>query len=207
MTTIARVVDGKIETVTHEPRSSTLCWHCCHAFDAEPVPFPYKWDERRNVFTVCGAFCSFACVCGYNRDRGRLHNGKNCGMQIFQLYKQVTGMQKPPPCAPPRNLLQAFGGHMTIDEFRAISETVRYVELPSNCTVHKSVYLETPRSEGSKSIRSGTNAFVNAITRASEIRVPRDGVGGVGGADGMGGFGGERHPKRKKTMLELALGM
>lgn len=196
MTSILRVVDGKVQTQHHDQTRGELCWHCCHEFDDDPVPFPRDWDERRNTFSTIGSFCSFACVCGYNRDRGRLHNGKNCGMQIFQLYKQMTGKKMSPPIAPPRTFLKAFGGHMTIEEFRNASETVRYIELPTNCTVHRTSYLETPKVDGPKAIRNGVNQFVNATTRASEIRVPR------------GAHDDDARPvKRKKTMLELALGM
>ncbi len=212
MATIARIVDGRIVTTTTQcphgdgaPERSdrdddTLCWHCCFPFDTDPIPLPYKWDEKRNTFSVCGAFCSFACMNGYSRDRGRLHSTKNCGMSIFQLYKQMTGNRSPPPSAPPRNFLRAFGGHMTIQEFRASSEQVDYIEMPKNCTIHASLYLETPQPLGPKQIRSGVNSFVNATTRDTGIRIASEQPTIPRGS-------GYTAASRKKTMLELALGM
>ena len=200
MTKIVRVIGGRIVTTDHRPDAGkSVCWHCCHAIDREPIPFPYKWDEKRNTFDVCGYFCSFPCMNAYNRDRGRLHTRRNCGMAIFQLYKQVTGKKVPPPSAPPRNLLETFGGHMTIDEFRAASESAEYIELPKNCTIHPSVYMETPPSAGPKQIRHGVNQFVNSTTRDTGIRVANPEVI----TPGLG----YTPPVREKTMLETALGI
>jgi len=120
-------------------------------------------------------------------------------MVIFQLYKQVTGKKVPPPSAPPRNLLETFGGHMTIDEFRAASESAEYIELPKNCTIHPSVYMETPPSAGPKQIRHGVNQFVNSTTRDTGIRVANPEVI----TPGLG----YTPPVREKTMLETALGI
>ena len=92
------------------------CWWCCHPFNTEPLRFPHKYDDRTGKFSTSGNFCSWSCMKAYNIERP--NNGKTT-MNIMIMRKKLYnsfGNIKP---APPRCMLNVFGGHMTIEEFRS----------------------------------------------------------------------------------------
>lgn len=114
------VVEGIREIISEKMVESVqrLCWHCCHTWSGPTIPFPMRHDERRNKFTVVGQFCSWECVKAYNRDQyAGIRNSLN-SVNIRHYYKKVTGDSRRFVSAPPRALLKAFGGTLTIDEFR-----------------------------------------------------------------------------------------
>jgi hypothetical protein len=170
-----------------------LCWHCCHPFEGPAIPFPKSYDEKRRQYSVFGSFCSFACVSGYNRDRGRTHPGRSAGINIFHLYKDATGSRSPPPTAPPRELLRAFGGHMSIHEFRSLSETASHLVLPPNCITSVTSIMQTDPATSSKSIRNGMNKFVGATQRTDTLKLSNSSV--------------QKRQNKSKTLLESALGI
>jgi len=125
------------------PRGS-LCWYCCHSYGDHPIPMPVEYDEKKKVYTVSGCFCSFACMTKYSQESITRYSatGKK-GMAIFQFWKDVTKSSSPAiPRAPPKQFLDVFGGHMTIEEFRKSSDTERYVEIPDTCILKDHVFLK-----------------------------------------------------------------
>ena len=103
------------------PRSSALlCWHCCHDFETPPIPLPLGYDSHRDVFTVTGTFCSFSCVKTYNAERNTYLKDTNA-TTITLFAKRWTGKLAHTRSAPPRLALSAFGGWMSIEEFRDAS--------------------------------------------------------------------------------------
>lgn len=102
--------------------TDVLCWNCCHGFDTRPVPLPVKYDELRDTFRVMGNFCSWGCAKAYSRDFTRTISGRGAqAMAISLIRKRITGTATPLVAAPPRVVLKAFGGYMTIDEYRQLS--------------------------------------------------------------------------------------
>lgn len=103
------------------PRSSPLlCWHCCHGFDTPPIPMPIAYDSHKNVFTVTGTFCSFACIKTFNAERNTYLKDTNA-TTISLFAKRWTGTLGHTRSAPPRLALSAFGGWMSIEEFRDVT--------------------------------------------------------------------------------------
>jgi len=148
--TFVRVVPDTTTPTYPSPSTDILCWHCCHAFDTAPVPMPIGYDSRTETFRVFGTFCSFACIGGYLRDmRSTLPGASNgsIGMIVFDFFKKMTGCTDPRKFvkAPPRCMLRAFGGHMTLDEFRTCSEHLEYVPMAPLCILHEQVYHERRR--------------------------------------------------------------
>lgn len=189
MSTVIRIVDGGIKKVVHDRKRSKRCWHCCCKLDdqAATIPFPKTYDEKRDTFEVFGSFCSFACVGGYARDRGRTHPGRHSGTSIFQLYRKMTGSTRPPPIAPPRELLDDFGGPLGLDEFRNLSNDERdIVAVPSNLFYKSTSYHDRAAQTTSPEIRRTANAFVD--TKAARHRATEP-------------------VAKTKTVLEIALGM
>lgn len=133
------------ESIDWPERTDTLCWHCCHPFDTQPLPMPYAYDDRRDIFHVKGCFCSWACIKTYNSsDSSYLKHAR--AMLITLFRKRSTGVlgrlvdgklvDHIVP-APPREMLRAFGGTLTIEEFRATSDDGKiYRFMPPNLVLH-----------------------------------------------------------------------
>lgn len=165
------------------------------------------YDDRTDRFRVYGTFCSFACVGGYARDnRGSIPGSSNgsIGMAIFDMYKRWTGRTDPATLrkAPPRCLLRAFGGTMTIDEFRAASGSSRgeVVRMPPRCILHEQVYHE----------RVTSKAHMH-VTPAWARGAPRQAAASSGGGETLKlkrkYQAAPEKPKTKRTILEQALGI
>ena len=98
------------------------CWWCCHGFEGTPLRLPHKHDSLRNRFETMGCFCSWGCMKMYNMTYNRTRCGIiSCNMVL--MYKQMYGKVAPIKCAPSRYALKEFGGPLSIEEFRRLSET------------------------------------------------------------------------------------
>ena len=102
-----------------EPAKSTLCWHCCHDIGPRPIGLPMHRTDRGWV--TRGAFCSMPCAQAF-----RLAEGFDCthntDVSLLGQMAAELGMD-PSNChpAPSRFALQAFGGPLTIEQFRSAS--------------------------------------------------------------------------------------
>ena len=89
-----------------------------------PVPLPTAYDDRRNLFTMRGCFCSWSCVKGYVNEMRGIHQAEQCSLVAF-LIKRAYGSfmcSREHPPAPGRLQLTKFGGSMSIEEFRKNSK-------------------------------------------------------------------------------------
>lgn len=112
-------------------KTDVKCWWCCHNFDTVPLGMPIYYDHTINKFSVRGIFCSFSCMLSYSRHTKGV---KSKPYLINYLYKKLTGVIginfKE---APHKYVLNTFGGHLSIDEFRDLSsesKTYQMIEYP-----------------------------------------------------------------------------
>lgn len=105
-----------------------LCWHCCHPWQGHSIEFPISQDSRLKKFKVVGQFCSWECIKAYNRDNYTNIRNSIQDVNIRYYRKMLTGNVAPVSPAPPRSFLKAFGGKMTIDEFRKNSSRMNASE-------------------------------------------------------------------------------
>lgn len=132
----------RVAEVGDWPVSTTcLCWHCCHPFDGPPLPLPLRYDPKLDRFHVVGTFCSWACVKAYNMDSSSYMRHVNTTV-ITLFHKKCTGQLRCLRPAPPRLALKAFGGHMTIEEFRG--NDTNLMVLPPKMIMHRPVVEEIP---------------------------------------------------------------
>lgn len=102
--------------------TSVACHWCCHAFSSQPVGLPISHANGR--FAVLGVFCSLECACAHNfRTSDHMDEMWERNALINMMARlggrdRTRGSVKP---APDRLALRMFGGHMSIDEFRAFS--------------------------------------------------------------------------------------
>ncbi|AGE55624.1 MYM-type zinc finger with FCS sequence motif [Acanthocystis turfacea Chlorella virus MN0810.1] len=119
--------EEKISEVQAAPLDcSRLCWHCCHPWQGDAIPYPFAYDDRTRKFKVGGQFCSFECIKGYSRDTVSVAVSGIHQMNIRHYRKVLTGRTDPFMPAPPKIVLRAFGGNLTIDEFRKPNPDVEY---------------------------------------------------------------------------------
>lgn len=110
--------------------TSTLCHWCCHAFNSVPIGVPVRYDGKH--FYVTGCFCGFACAAAHNNSSGEDN------MTVAKRYSLLCTLAAKSGCnehirvAPPRLALACFGGYLSIEEFRAFSDSgrVMIVNLP-----------------------------------------------------------------------------
>ena len=114
-------------------------------------------------------------------------------MSIFRMFREMTGSRDPPPIAPPRQVLRAFGGHMTIEEFRGESVKHSYMAVPENCVVSPSILL---KFDADAPTRTQCNKFLSVTRRDDTLR--------LSSKDTM-----DKQPnaKKMKTLLETTLGL
>lgn len=153
--------------------SSCLCWHCCHSFAGPPLPMPIKYDDRLDEFHVVGNFCSWACMKSYNMDSRSYMRHVNATI-ISLFHKKCTGKVQGIRPAPPRLALRAFGGHMSIEEFRGC-EAVLMI-MPPKMIMHCPVVEEIPqrlRNKPSAQQLQDSVSFKDATAQNDMLRLRR----------------------------------
>jgi hypothetical protein len=100
------------------------CWWCTYKFETLPCFIPERYNNNNfdNNFYVFGCFCSFSCAMAYNLE---LNDYKICDRNslIKKLYCTITGKNDDIPIAPPKEILQKYGGILTIEEYRNTNNT------------------------------------------------------------------------------------
>lgn len=110
------------------------CWWCCHPYETETVRYPYKLYKEKILTT--GQFCSWNCVKAYAINKNNFN-----AMDLITLMKKTTNgkITKTEP-APMREALIAFGGTLSIEEFRKGADLGIKVLIPGE--MYNPVYIE-----------------------------------------------------------------
>jgi len=153
--------------------SKQLCWHCCHAFSGPPLPMPISYDERRDTYNVTGTFCSWACMKSFNQGSNS-HLSSVRGMLITHFRRRCTGKLESIRPAPPREALAAFGGWMTLGEFRNCDTVLTIV--PANVLMKPPTIEEVPAHRrvkpSAKSLQESVS-FKDATAQNEMMRLRR----------------------------------
>lgn len=121
--TIYSEEDPKI--VEYIPEKTNIpCWNCTYEFDCLPTCIPTKL--HKGAYHVYGCFCSFNCAMAYN---AKEHDSDIMRRQLLlkQLYSEVFHVSLVDvdiTAAPPKELLQRYGGVLTIEEYRKKSKNL-----------------------------------------------------------------------------------
>ncbi len=92
------------------------CYWCCHAFKTIPCFIPCSL--KNNVYEVYGNFCSFNCALSFNFHSNDVNYGER-SLLIQDLYYKLYGFDAPKlTFAPSKEVLEMFGGSVTIEEYR-----------------------------------------------------------------------------------------
>lgn len=96
-------------------KCDVACWWCTENFDTMPCFIPDRYlGEKYYVF---GCFCTYSCAKSYNSNMNDYRVPVRTSL-INKLYMTIFGTNESIPLAPPKELLQKFGGVLTIEEFR-----------------------------------------------------------------------------------------
>ncbi len=106
-------------------KTNICCWWCTYNFDWLPTYLPEKYSDGK--FYVSGCFCSFNCAAAYNLklDDGKVWERYSLIKQLYYMINKdkitnITDIDI--NIAGPKELLEKFGGQMTITEYRKNSK-------------------------------------------------------------------------------------
>jgi hypothetical protein len=109
-------------TTTWPSQTPIACYHCTYQFSGYPVPLPIEYEETTRTYHCgVGLFCRGACAKAYMIEHPR-HNNSLCMMLLNQLMTEMFGYSGDFGQAPPMCSLQKFGGPLTIEAFRSLSQ-------------------------------------------------------------------------------------
>jgi hypothetical protein len=114
-------VDIKNDKTIICEKTDIACWWCTYNFDTLPCFIPERFADGK--FYVFGCFCSFDCAKAYNLSLND-YKVSNRNSLMRKLYNTIKGTDEDIPIAPARELLEKFGGHISIDEYRKISRSI-----------------------------------------------------------------------------------
>jgi hypothetical protein len=97
-------------------KTHIACWWCTYNFDSQPLFLPNNY--KNNIYYVFGNFCTFSCMLSYNENMDDYRkNVRN--VLIKQLYREIFNCDDMNiKAAGQRELLEKFGGPMSITKFR-----------------------------------------------------------------------------------------
>lgn len=117
----SRVVDLKLININKNneliivDKTNVACWWCSYNFDTLPCFIPDRYFN--NTYYVFGCFCTYSCAMAYNINMNDSRNSTRTSL-IKKLYLEIFGNTENMPVAPERELLEKFGGPLTIQQFR-----------------------------------------------------------------------------------------
>jgi hypothetical protein len=98
-------------------QSTAACFWCCHGFTHRPVVLPIR--DTGDHLLVTGNFCSPECAAAYLFDmRQDAHTRWEQLALLYRVYGEICNGTIHP--APPRSILQLFGGSLAIQDYRKL---------------------------------------------------------------------------------------
>lgn len=103
-------------------RTNYWCYWDCHPFETTPFGIPLKY--KNNKFHVFGCFCSLECATAYNffNIKQNIENAWE-NYNLINMLSNVISHKISVNPAIDRRCLKAFGGHLSIEDFRHLSQS------------------------------------------------------------------------------------
>jgi len=141
---------GSLPIYTSKP-----CWWCRHRFNSCPIGLPLEYYsheaashkkiardaaltkanlplDMNDFFITDGLFCSFPCCKSFKNDCRDDIKYRDSLTLLLLLYTKLTNRTLSTiPEAPHWKLLKAYGGHLTIEEFRQTFGKLEYIQTPN----------------------------------------------------------------------------
>ena len=102
--------------------TSVCCWWDTHSFTGAPVALPVAYED--GILYVFGVFCSDECAAAYNFNdiSGYGDKWERYSLLNMMRRRRFGSNVNRVKLASPRQVLKKFGGHLTIEEFRATND-------------------------------------------------------------------------------------
>jgi hypothetical protein len=141
------------------------CWWCTEQFTT--IPCFIVCDIRNKSYVIFGCFCSYSCAVAFNIN---LDDFKMWNRHALtkQLFNELTNTTDNITSAPPRETLQKFGGHLTIEQFRRNSKVITK---EYRCVVPPMMPVVPFIEENNTNIKKNINDTIN--TNDSELVMKR----------------------------------
>lgn len=136
------------------PVSTTKsCWWDRHPFNNRPIGCPIRYHVKNGVETyeTEGIFCSFPCCKAYIIDKGskvKYKDSLSLLTTLFETFITEKSYNMLPP-SPSWKLLKDYGGHLSIQEYRATFGRLEYDETVNTkrcLLVSSSQYIQEKRA-------------------------------------------------------------
>lgn len=108
---------GQGVTTPWPETTDICCWHCTEPFPNQPVGIPTSLENDGTVLCQ-GNFCSYACALAHTFADGASHREYRTKQLLTMVAREMHGEDDVRP-APPRLVLQKFGGPLSIEAFRS----------------------------------------------------------------------------------------
>jgi hypothetical protein len=111
------VINEKMDTENESENKEAIqsyCWWCCHTYNNKCLRIPIN-KHADKPYECVGQFCSPECTCAYIMDSGSRYGDM---WRQYELLHEMLNINKRIQPAPKRELLNVFGGPLTISEFR-----------------------------------------------------------------------------------------
>lgn len=112
------------------PKSTKLlCWWCRHGFKTQPIGIPYRKIEGKQQYSCSGNYCSYECAMAGSVEARSIRTSMFAGSLLCLMRKHINGIALKVPLirAPHWSSLKAYGGNLTIKQFRANTTSVRAI--------------------------------------------------------------------------------
>ncbi len=106
-------------------KTKFACWWCTYNFENIPCFIPEKYNDGK--FYVFGNFCSYNCALAYILKDDDYKVANRVAL-IKRLYSELYETNDPLFASPPKELLNKFGGPMTIEEYRNAQQKIELKE-------------------------------------------------------------------------------
>ena len=151
------------------PSSTTkLCWWDRHSFQNRPLGCPLrcisdKEHKEKDIYETEGIFCGFPCCKAYIISQKSEMKYKESLALLTMIFMTFYGKRDISiPIAPTWKMLKAYGGHLTIQEYKSsigrldYEETVNFKRSQLVCS---SQYIQEKRSKDDKTVIPETKGF------------------------------------------------
>lgn len=110
-----------------DKKTDIHCFWCKHSFQTHPIGCPIKFNDKHQY--ICdGVFCSFNCCMSFIIDNQHNPYYENSIHLLYNIYKTISRSNNKIEQAPNWRLLDIFGGHLTISQFRDSFYKVEYID-------------------------------------------------------------------------------
>lgn len=107
-----------------------LCWWCCHSIHENSLQVPTAYNHKTKQYTGIGQFCSIPCLKAFSVSSPLIDKHRVNNLITMMIQDSQPNATLHVQSAPHWQCLQAFGGTMSIDDFRKVNRPIHFTFKP-----------------------------------------------------------------------------